>query len=114
MSPCSHPRTSVVIPARNAGKTRLAQGQPSCEPTVETLPITAEIEIEVARHIVWGGAIARRAELAGTERHRQVPVLMYHRIADAGPVALAPYRVSPEIRGDWALEDFITKLEACR
>lgn len=76
---------------------RLAQGQPSCEPTVETLPITAEIEVEVARHIVWGGAIARRAELAGTERHRQVPVLMYHRIADVGPVALAPYRVSPEM-----------------
>ncbi len=76
---------------------RLAVGQPSCDPMIETLPITAEIEFEVARHIVWGGAIARRADLAATERHAQVPVLMYHRIADEGPVALAPYRVSPEM-----------------
>lgn len=76
---------------------RLAAGQQQCDPTFETMPVTVEIEIDVARHIVWGGAIARRAELAATERHQQVPVLMYHRVADDGPVALVPYRVSPEM-----------------
>ncbi len=52
---------------------RLAAGQPSRDATIETLPITAEIEIDVARHILWGGAIARRADLAvtsGTRRSR--------------------------------------------
>ena len=43
---------------------RRAEGQTSCDPIIETLPITAEIEVEVARHIIWGGAIARRADLA--------------------------------------------------
>ena len=79
---------------------RLAEGQPSCDPMIETLPITAEIEVEVARHIVWGGAIARRADLAVTERHPQVPVLMYHRIADDGPVgARALSRVLRDVPG---------------
>ncbi len=76
---------------------RLAEGQPSCDPMIETLPITAEIEVEVARQILWDGAITRRADLAVTDRHQQVPVLMYHRIADEGPVGLAPYRVSSEM-----------------
>ncbi len=76
---------------------RLHDGQASGDPTIETLPITAEVEPQVARHIVWGGAVARRADLAATERHEQVPVLLYHRIADDGPAGLAPYRVSPEM-----------------
>jgi peptidoglycan/xylan/chitin deacetylase (PgdA/CDA1 family) len=62
-------------------------------PVVETRPIRAEIEHEVARCIVWGGAVARRGELGKTERHRRMPVLAYHRIADDGPPALARYRV---------------------
>jgi peptidoglycan/xylan/chitin deacetylase (PgdA/CDA1 family) len=73
---------------------RLAQGQPGCGPTIDTLPVTAEIEVGVARHILWGGATARRADLAVTQRPQQVPVLMFHRIADEGPAGLAPYRVS--------------------
>ena len=76
---------------------RLEAGQHPFDPTIETVPITAEIEIEVARHILWGGAIARRAELAATERHEQIPVLLYHQVADGGPAGLAPYRVSPEM-----------------
>jgi peptidoglycan/xylan/chitin deacetylase (PgdA/CDA1 family)/ubiquinone/menaquinone biosynthesis C-methylase UbiE len=75
----------------------LEEGQPSCDPTIETLPITAQIEIEVARHILWGGAMARRTDLAATERHQRVPVLLYHRIADDGPVGLARYRLSSEM-----------------
>jgi peptidoglycan/xylan/chitin deacetylase (PgdA/CDA1 family) len=62
-------------------------------PFIESRPISAEIEHEVARHVVWGGATARRAELANTERHQRIPVLAYHRIADDGPPALARYRV---------------------
>lgn len=62
-------------------------------PVIETRPIAAEMEHEVARCIVWGGAAARRSELANTQRHRRIPVLAYHRIADDGPPALARYRV---------------------
>ena len=76
---------------------RVDAPQPSREPTVEREPISAKIEIEVARHIVWDGAVARRAELATTEQHSQVPVLLYHRVASDGPTALARYRVSPAI-----------------
>lgn len=74
---------------------RLKAGQHAYEPTFETVPVTAEVEIDVARHILWGGAIARRAELAAAEQHEQVPVLLYHQVADDGPVELSPYRVSP-------------------
>lgn len=76
---------------------RLADVQPNGDPIIEDLPVTAEIEIDVARLIVWGGATARRADLALTERHQQVPVLLYHRIADDGPLGLAPYRVNCEM-----------------
>jgi peptidoglycan/xylan/chitin deacetylase (PgdA/CDA1 family)/SAM-dependent methyltransferase len=75
---------------------RFVRRQPTAdlaEPLVETRPIEAEIEHEVARYIVWGGASARRTELAGTERHQRIPVLAYHRVADAGPAALARWRV---------------------
>jgi peptidoglycan/xylan/chitin deacetylase (PgdA/CDA1 family) len=76
---------------------RLEEEEQGVRRTIETLPITAEVEPEVARYIVWGGAVARRAELAVTKRHRQAPVLLYHRIAHDGPMALARYRVSPEM-----------------
>lgn len=76
---------------------RLAEGQLSCDAMIETLPINAEIDVGLGRQIVWDGAIARREDLSATERHLQIPVLMYHRIADSGPVELAPYRVSPEM-----------------
>jgi len=75
---------------------RLEAGQQGCHPAIEILPVTKEIEVEVARHIVWGGAVARRAELAATERRPQVPVLLYHRISDDGAMGLAPYRLSSD------------------
>jgi peptidoglycan/xylan/chitin deacetylase (PgdA/CDA1 family) len=68
-------------------------------PVVETRPILAEIEHEVKRWVVWGGAVARRSELGRTERHQRIPVLAYHRIADDGPAALARYRVGAEAFG---------------
>ena len=73
---------------------RVAASQQSREPMIETLPITAEIEVDVARQILWGGAVARRADLAVTEQRPQVPVLLYHRIADDGSVGLARYRLA--------------------
>ncbi|MCP5432741.1 MAG: glycosyltransferase [Alphaproteobacteria bacterium] len=76
---------------------RIAEGHPVPEPRVETLPIEAPIEAEVARHLVRGGALARRAELAAEERHARIPVLMYHAVAEEGPESLARYRVAPEM-----------------
>ena len=64
---------------------------------VETAPIMAEIEPEVARYLIRGGAVARRSDVALTESRAHVPVLMYHRIASEGPPELAPYRVAPEM-----------------
>ncbi len=69
------------------------RGDTPATPLIESRPITAEIEHEVARYVVWGGAMARRSDLAHTERHQRIPVLAYHRIADDGPPALARYRV---------------------
>ena len=43
----------------------------------------------------FGGCAVSRSEAAYTWTTRQLPILMYHRIADHGPEALAPYRVSP-------------------
>jgi len=45
--------------------------------------------------IKWGGCQVTLGEARNLWRTRDVPVLMYHRIADDGPEALAPYRVSP-------------------
>jgi peptidoglycan/xylan/chitin deacetylase (PgdA/CDA1 family) len=54
------------------------------------------IEPEVARYILWNGAVARRAELAQSERRSHIPVLMYHRIATEGPDGLGRYRLAPD------------------
>lgn len=70
------------------------RGQPdAAEPEVIRAPFAQPLDEGVARHVVWGGAVARRADLAAS-RTFEVPVLMYHRIADDGPAALADYRVS--------------------
>jgi peptidoglycan/xylan/chitin deacetylase (PgdA/CDA1 family) len=58
------------------------------------LALNTEIEPEVARLILWGGAKARRSSLAVTEQHHRIPVLMYHSVADHGASTLARYRVS--------------------
>jgi peptidoglycan/xylan/chitin deacetylase (PgdA/CDA1 family) len=63
-------------------------------PSVAIEPLDSVLEPEVERHVVWGGAILRRADAARSETIR-LPVLAYHRIAEDGPAALAPYRVSP-------------------
>jgi peptidoglycan/xylan/chitin deacetylase (PgdA/CDA1 family)/GT2 family glycosyltransferase/SAM-dependent methyltransferase len=43
----------------------------------------------------WGGCVVTLARSYGTYVTRQLPILMYHRIASHGPEELSPYRVSP-------------------
>lgn len=69
-----------------------AQRQPVA---AEAVPLAAGLTPEVARQVVWGGAEARRRDLQREETTRRIPVLMYHRIAEDGPLTLARFRVSP-------------------
>jgi peptidoglycan/xylan/chitin deacetylase (PgdA/CDA1 family) len=66
-------------------------------PEIEEVPLPFDIELspEVEKSIIWDGAVVTRAEALATETVTQVPILMYHCIADDGPPELAPYRVSP-------------------
>jgi peptidoglycan/xylan/chitin deacetylase (PgdA/CDA1 family) len=66
---------------------------------VEEVPLLDPLEPEVARHVVWGGTDVLREEARRSETTRTIPVLAYHRIAAAGPPAIAHFRVSP---GDFA------------
>ncbi len=74
---------------------RLSSDDVATEPVIDHVPIRAPIEIGVARNIVWGGARALRRDVARSERRRRIPVLMYHGVADEGPVALARFRLAP-------------------
>jgi peptidoglycan/xylan/chitin deacetylase (PgdA/CDA1 family)/glycosyltransferase involved in cell wall biosynthesis/predicted TPR repeat methyltransferase len=60
------------------------------------LPIDAPLDAEIRRTVVWGGYAVERDVANRTELVHEVPVLMYHRVADDGPAALSRYRVSPE------------------
>ena len=44
-----------------------------------------------------GGCAVLDSEARYCYRTRRIPILMYHRIADDGPLDLAPYRVTPEM-----------------
>ncbi len=46
--------------------------------------------------IKWGGCALTDAEARHCWVSTEIPVLMYHRVADDGPDALSPYRVNPE------------------
>ena len=76
---------------------RLDQNQAAPPPRIDYVPIGSALEPEVARQIVWGGAEIRRADAYRSERTERVPILMYHRIAEDGPPALARYRTHPDI-----------------
>lgn len=78
---------------------RLPEGVSAHAPVVQVRAMRAELEPEVARWVVWGGAIARRAEVARSELHDCIPVLAYHRIAEDGPPTLARYRVDERTFG---------------
>lgn len=61
------------------------------------IPIPADLELplEVERGIIWDGAVTTRDEARERETAAEVPILMYHSIADDGPEELKPYRVTP-------------------
>jgi hypothetical protein len=46
--------------------------------------------------IKWGGCVTTEAEARHCWVTRNVPVFLYHRVANDGPASLAPYRVSPK------------------
>ena len=66
-------------------------------PVFETAALVDEIEPEVARSIIWGGATVLRSEARAREQRFHVPILMYHGVSDHGPAALARYRVSTSL-----------------
>lgn len=51
---------------------------------------------EVYGQICWGGCAVTPARAQSASVTRELPILMYHRIAAHGPEGLARYRVSPE------------------
>jgi glycosyltransferase involved in cell wall biosynthesis/peptidoglycan/xylan/chitin deacetylase (PgdA/CDA1 family) len=75
---------------------RLLPEEIAPSPHVIHMPIDAPLETEVARFILWNGAVARRSEVVKTESRERIPILTYHRIATDGPAGLAPYRLSQE------------------
>ncbi|MDA9508691.1 hypothetical protein XI09_29420 [Bradyrhizobium sp. CCBAU 11386] len=66
-------------------------------PQISVAEVKAPIAPEVARCIVWNGAVARRSAAIKSERRSQLPILMYHRVAVDGPAKLARFRVPPTV-----------------
>lgn len=64
-------------------------------PQLSVAEVKAAIAPEVARRIVWQGAVARRSVVVKSESRPRIPILMYHRIAIGGPAKLARFRLSP-------------------
>ena len=61
---------------------------------LEASPATS-LPAHVERAVIWGGAALTRVEAQQQERAADIPILMYHSIADDGPPELAKFRVSP-------------------
>lgn len=76
---------------------RPRDGDGASAPVVESVELGPPPEPAFARNILWGGAAARRADVDARERTDRLPILMYHRIADAGPASLARWRVAPAV-----------------
>jgi peptidoglycan/xylan/chitin deacetylase (PgdA/CDA1 family)/SAM-dependent methyltransferase len=74
---------------------RLRDGETPSPARIDTVELGPPPEPPHARDIVWGGAEARRADVRVRETALQLPILMYHRIAEDGPPGLARYRMSP-------------------
>jgi peptidoglycan/xylan/chitin deacetylase (PgdA/CDA1 family) len=73
---------------------RAEAGAVAPSPVETRLALDTALEDSVAGCVVWGGAVVGRADVE-EERAYEVPVLMYHRIGEDGPAALAPYRIAP-------------------
>ncbi|MDR9773509.1 trifunctional glycosyltransferase/class I SAM-dependent methyltransferase/polysaccharide deacetylase [Rhizobium hidalgonense] len=55
------------------------------------------LDVDVAKHVIWGPDGVDREVAWTNELTTSVPVLMYHRIAEEGPAALQRFRTPPEI-----------------
>jgi peptidoglycan/xylan/chitin deacetylase (PgdA/CDA1 family) len=74
---------------------RLDAQEQAPAPRIEQTELGPPPEPDFARHVVWGGAAALRAEVQARERTDRLPILLYHRIAEDGPADLARYRQAP-------------------
>jgi peptidoglycan/xylan/chitin deacetylase (PgdA/CDA1 family)/GT2 family glycosyltransferase/predicted TPR repeat methyltransferase len=54
------------------------------------------LQPSVAKLIIWGPEGVARGAASNSETTSEIPVLMYHRIADEGPASLLRYRTTPE------------------
>jgi peptidoglycan/xylan/chitin deacetylase (PgdA/CDA1 family)/GT2 family glycosyltransferase/ubiquinone/menaquinone biosynthesis C-methylase UbiE len=68
---------------------------PKPETVIKHVDYGTPLDLDVERYVIWGGAAKLRSAAMASETKKEIPVLMYHRIADDGPEALAPYRTSP-------------------
>lgn len=66
-------------------------------PKISEIPLPPDLVLspEIEKAILWDGAVVTRDEARARETTAEIPILMYHSIADDGPPELAPYRVSP-------------------
>lgn len=76
---------------------RLPEGAEATPPIFEVAPVVEQLEREVARSVLWGGATLLRSQARAREQRSNIPILMYHGVSDTGPAALARYRVSPTL-----------------
>jgi peptidoglycan/xylan/chitin deacetylase (PgdA/CDA1 family) len=74
---------------------RLDAAERAAAPHVEQTELGPPPDSDFACHVVWGGAVAQRADVARSERTNRLPILLYHRIAEDGPAELARYRQAP-------------------
>jgi peptidoglycan/xylan/chitin deacetylase (PgdA/CDA1 family) len=74
---------------------RVGADEAAQPPRIERAELGPPPEPDFARHVVWGGAAALRAEVQLRERTDRLPILLYHRIAEDGPADLARYRQAP-------------------
>jgi peptidoglycan/xylan/chitin deacetylase (PgdA/CDA1 family) len=64
-------------------------------PVVLELALPMQLDRKLERGIIWDGAIRTREAALNGEETTTLPILCYHRIAENGPEALAPYRIDP-------------------
>ncbi|TAM79826.1 MAG: glycosyltransferase [Acidobacteria bacterium] len=86
------PLYRVQLFRREPGRRRYSTGPGELISREAVLPS----DPEVCGRINWDGCAITRARAYTTNVTRELPILMYHRIASHGPDGLAPYRVSPE------------------
>jgi peptidoglycan/xylan/chitin deacetylase (PgdA/CDA1 family) len=75
--------------------TRVSTGAIASRARVSTRHAEISPSDRVARLIKWNGCTVTAGEARQLWRSIEIPILMYHRIAENGPAELAPYRVTP-------------------